>query len=405
MYNLDDIQFIMNDKYSDDEIKKYLLMKQDLDLNVINKELKKTLKIFLNRIYNCDNKKKNEWIMCKNECEDSLKVYFKKEIYSTIYILKCLVNSIITVNKKNTIKLKIKINTDNLENLKGLWDNDNKYLKIIDICGINNDNDSPSRLIMGFGPSASGKTYWAENIINLFYSLDNNFPQSFISVDGGIYRQSSEIYKLSVETAEKVCSAGFLNLVLSSISIINKSLFDAGIIKKMIYKYLLIESKTIKISLYVPETLGDCGEGLSDLRIKNCEKKYEPYLKITDDYYNWIGLLIWQHKHAINCDLPHNFKCVGCTESGQSREIVEGKKYSNSAWEHSIKLGKNEVLKAPGGSYMIHNSGGKKYKNKYNKSLLQDFSKNTITDELIDIFSLNQNKYNYLYSISYNIKV
>mgnify|MGYP001616296616 CR=1 FL=1 len=47
---------------------------------------------------------------------------------------------------------------------------------------------------MGFGPSASGKSYWTKNIIKIFCKIYDNYPDTFISVDGGIYRETSKIY-------------------------------------------------------------------------------------------------------------------------------------------------------------------------------------------------------------------
>ena len=67
------------------------------------------------------------------------------------------------------------------------------------------------RLIMGFGPSASGKTFWTENVIKMMDKADPNFPKVFMSVDGGIIREFSEIYQEVVRNTPKII-LGFKNL-------------------------------------------------------------------------------------------------------------------------------------------------------------------------------------------------
>ncbi len=399
MYNLDNfIIYDTNNKYSDKQIKDYLINKLNIDENKAKNDIENSLKIFNNRLKKCNLEKKQEWIYCSDSCESVFSKYIGIEIKSSIFILKCIADSIITL-KNNNINIKFSINTE-LENFKGIWKEDSKYFEIIEIG--NEKNDNKSRLIMGFGPSASGKTYWAEKIIELFSKLDKKFPKTFISIDGGLYRQSSFFYKLAVESAIKICASGFLNLVLSSISLSKESLFKANKIKKCIQIFLLKESEKINISLYVPETLGDCGQDVTDLRIKICTNKYLPWLNITKDNDSWIGLLIWQHKKGSECNLPDKFKCKGCFESGKEREIYEGKKYGSSTWVHSMRMGKLETFRAPGGSFIIHNSGGLKSENQFNKTIIQDFSK-TVSDDTINIFNKYESKYNYLYSISYNI--
>ena len=73
---------------------------------------------------------------------------------------------------------------------------------------------------------------------------------------------------------------------------------------------------------------------------------------------------------------------MGCTESGMKRQNIEGKKYSNSAWEHSNNVGIIEMKKAPGGSYKIHSSGGRIYKYidnipLFGKTIIEDYTNNT----------------------------
>ena len=97
---------------------------------------------------------------------------------------------------------------------------------------------------------------------------------------------------------------------------------------------------------------------------------------LTNDT-NWIALLIYQHKTGEECPYDLQFQCVGTTHSGKSRESDEGKKYSNSAYQHSMNQGLIELSNAPDMKFIIHNSGGKKHNNDFNKSIIMDMSKDT----------------------------
>ena len=71
--------------------------------------------------------------------------------------------------------------------------------------------------------------------------------------------------------------------------------------------------------------------------------------------------MVWQHKSNAECEFPPKKRCVGTIESGVSREVVEGTKYSSGAYRLSMKAGKM-YLTAPGISMAIHNSGSKSKK-------------------------------------------
>jgi len=333
----------------------------------------------------------DEWIPCINNCESILSKLIKTELESTAYILRTLSNSVITIDGS---KIEFFINGGPLT---GIWKNDSQYINIYKL----GNTVQQSRLILGLGPSASGKTFWAESLIKLISSVDDNFPKTFVSIDGGIYRESSIIYQYIIEQTKLFCINGLSNLVLSGWSPGEESLFNAGKIKSTIVSYLQIQSEILPISLYVPETLGDCGEN----RLKACVSKYKKYIDITNDL-TWIGILIWQHKTADECSLSNDYKCKGCTESGKARERIEGKQYSNASYEHSMIEGKKVLDQAPGGSYMIHNSGSKK-----NKSIIEDYTDYTISSNtkiqnaLINDANMNKYNYNYIIALNFNPKV
>ena len=364
-----DILEIFNSKYfNNNEI-----------IKIINYEMDK-IRINNNHTI-CMNDLKNEWVQCKDRCYNTINNFIIQELNSTIFILRSLSNSILILNNTDNTndKLSIFIKSEDYDKLTNIWEEDKKYIEIKKIGpeSIENINKKPGRLVLGFGPSSSGKTFWAKTILKILKDVDSNLPNSFISIDGGIYRESSHIYDI-IKKSITQCYGGLENLV--SANILDKlkglyTLFDSDIVKKIMKKYLSELSDKINISLYVPETLGTCTSLLL-----TCQLKYKTYIEITKDK-EWIGLLIWQHKNGTDCDFDEQHKCVGCTESGTKREKDEGKKYSSGAWSNSYANGKIEFIKAPGGSYEIHNSGGKRYKihNSGGKQDSEPLCKSTIT--------------------------
>ena len=350
---------------------------------------------------------KKEWTSCNTQCRALLKGYIDKEIESTAFFLRILAKSIIK-DEKDTRHVQFAITDNDVDQLSGKWENDMKYFNIVYVGNSDDDNDNkiPGRLIMGFGPSASGKTYWAKNVIDMFSGDINNqsgsggrnenwgifqnpsqFPKSFLTIDGGLYRECSQIYQFIVRSTLNKGHGGLSNLVSSGV--IESSLFNSDTIKDGVVKFLKQQKQKLRkvpISLYVPETLGNCGR-VKEI-IKPCGPKYQKYIEITGDNY-WIGLNIYQHKHALDCTYDEEFKCTGCSESGMMRQHKEGKKYDNTAWQHSRNHGDIEIKKAPGGSFLIHNSGGKKWFPPSRKG--PELCKSIITDQSKDsLFNLTK---------------
>ena len=318
---------------------------------------------------------RSKWVSCSGRCDDIVRALITAELNSTAYMLRALSESVLSVEKGNSIQFAA------TEPLTGLWEIDCRVLRIVRL----GDPAVPSRLMMGFGPSASGKTYWAKSLLTLFSSADPAFPKTLLTIDGGTYRDVSLVYKAVVEEAPKVCVLGFDNLVLSGLSY-RTSLFASDSVKRRVLQFLT--KQDIPISLYVPETLGDCGW----LRKKSCPSKYANYIEITGDE-RWIGLLIWQHVTGAVCDQEGAMRCVGCTESGRKREVIEGKKYSNKAYSHSMREGDKELRMAPGGQYKIHNGGGAG-----RISLFQDFTVyNKATQPIKTALTEAQSKYSFVY--------
>lgn len=338
--------------------------------------IKDEIKSYINKdLEHCVQNKK--WVDCSDKCYNFISKLFELELGSTIYNLNCIFKSVLN-DPENTY-----IEVEHLsDELTGLWETDKQHinLKINESSNISQDTH---KLIMGFGPSASGKTYIARTIINLLANTNNGFPTKFLSIDGGIYRELSVIYQTIITVTKQYNIAGITNLV-SAFSVGQaikgiKTLFDSNIVKKNICDFLLEQQKQYLrkhnfkekgvsdkgfINLYVPETLGEClTKGKIATLTASCKPLIKNYRDITRDDENWVALLIWQHKNGkyIDCQFAPKYHCVGCVNSGKSREETEGKKYSSASYENSIKYGTDTMKTTKGYKFKIHNTGGNNY--------------------------------------------
>ena len=307
---------------------------------------------------------KAEWMYCEKSCVKTLSRQIKKEMNSTAFMLRVLTNSVIDTTDDELPLIFIYEPGDG--QLSGVWENDQHYFKLKEL-----DPNKDSRLIMGLGPSAAGKTFWAKNVIKLMGKTNDTFPRSFLSVDGGLVRELSYVYQdIVTSLAKHEHISGFENLVSAGWDPFHKSLFKAGHVKKSIQKYLKIQKpfsdSKLPVSLYVPETLGS---PFTD----GFEKGINPYIKLTEDP-KWIGLFIWQGRtprkdeewvnkfKTKNADLGlwnENIDALSTTLSGKGRELSEGKKYSSTAYKSSERHGYKALKRAPGARIAIHNSGGR----------------------------------------------
>ena len=248
-------------------------------------------------------------------------------------------------------------------------------------------DESNGRFIFGAGPSASGKTYNAGLVVKMMKMVDPSFPEFFMTIDGGTYRDVSVIYQSIIRAIlEKSQYPGLKNLMSASIFSMEKSIFESDSIKKNIKEYLLKQTRQYNfiVSLYVPDTLAFCGS-------LDCMNKIIPYIEITGDN-NWIGLMIYQHKNGGNkCPFKSGYKCKGCSESGKEREKKEGKKYSSSAWDKSVTNGLISIKNAPNIRIVYHNNGGVTDSKSVFEDLSNEYAKIPFeTDENIkDFFDKN----------------
>jgi len=318
------------------EFKEELLNRETLS-KMVNMDVYKTGKMTT---------KNDTWKKCERQCFRFWKMLVEKEVHSTAYMLRLIANSILGGYGGS---ISFVVDDSKSQNLTGVWEQD--YQKINLLMTDETEKNKKKRTILGFGPSSSGKTYWAEQIIELFVNQDLTFPKIFLSVDGGKMREVSVVYQMILKQNEIKQIPGFLNLVSAGINLLNPSIFASDKIKKQLMKFLQFQSQqgNPPISLYVPETLGGC--------YFDCPDKYNKYIKLTGDYEGWIGLMIYQHLQ--NCPFPVGYQCVGTKPAGKNRQITQGKKYSASAYQNSFKNGRIHLQKSPFCRLEIHNSGGK----------------------------------------------
>lgn len=335
------------------------------------------------------------WRDCVKDCYSMCHDYVKNEVESTAYMLRILTASVLGDTENYKICFFTNKDVLNYPNLiTGKWKDDMTIFQI-QICKVSTDgktvinetNPENGKFILGAGPSASGKTYNAGLIIKMMKMVDSSFPDFFMTIDGGTYREKSVIYQTIVDTVKnKNQYPGLTNLMSASITDKFRgvqSIFETDTIKKVINDYLLEQTKNKQekfvVSLYVPDTLTYCGIPT------NCKSKLKKYIDITGDN-NWIGLMIYQHKTGGDgCPFRKEYKCVGCTESGKSREKTEGKKYSSGAWKMSYDHGLETIKQAPNYRIVFHN-GGKPNAT----SIFEDLSTQKIPyDTIKDFFNKN----------------
>jgi hypothetical protein len=363
----------------------------------IKKSLEKTylvIKKYLSKLNK--NNTKDEWIYCDSNCKIIRKL-FKIEMNSTIYILNCIANSLITVDDS---KVYFEIDERNINSLDGLWSNDRNYIYLKKMNIIIDENTGTEiehdnkRLIMGFGPSCSGKTYCATKVINILSIVIPNYPKSFLSIDCDIYCKCSFIYQYILLVISKLKFKGLKNLVLSESFLFRTSLFDSNIIKNHIFEYLkILKSLNIKFSLYVPETLDDCE--------KDCFSSYKKYIELTGDK-DWTCLVIFQHLNNESCPFKYSnpvYQCKGCIKTGKEIEKLVEKEYSmdEKKWEQSTNNSFKQFEKTDGIKLLIHNSDGYTYLTKETqerittKSFILDKTKSSTISNNIGFIVNNSN--------------
>jgi hypothetical protein len=162
----------------------------------------------------------------KTEC-DIVREFGELELNSTAYMLRVLTKSII--GEKENIKFKFVKDKELAEKKKkeitGRWSNDAGLINIITTQGTNVTKSNDGMLIMGLGPSASGKSFMANKIIEIMKEImkkpiDNGytFPDFFFNIDGGKYRELSVVYQSVIKGIKQYSNNGQTDIITKCIN-------------------------------------------------------------------------------------------------------------------------------------------------------------------------------------------
>jgi hypothetical protein len=177
------------------------------DKNTITEIIKKT--ILAN--------KKNKWVYCEGDCHRVCSNFIKYEIGTTRYMKKVLEQSWYheppsenpeppSENPKKIVLKIVNLNDSELneEQLDKEWAHMFGKTKIKIMRGntdITDDfNKGLAELVIGSGPSASGKTHFKPIIIEYIGNVMGKSLKPYLCIDGGDYRDLSEYYKFINET-------------------------------------------------------------------------------------------------------------------------------------------------------------------------------------------------------------
>jgi hypothetical protein len=355
---------------------------------------------YISIIINSSNKYHNTlWFNCDNyqgfKCKKYLNDFFETEQKSTVFILNSFFTSLVTPEEeKNKFRINLSFKENdkkkksyNMDDLTGKWTDDKDKIKIVLYYKNDNeqweqyDNDymregiNGKKLILGLGPSASGKTHFAKEIISFLSknSKENsNNPKCYLAIDGGNSREISYIYQLVINSFSsccKICKGDSCTRGCTFCSSGIKNLFGSdGLFhccKKEMRKYLKKNKDESNFSIYVPDTYSKCIY-LGDRRLGCKEKPDEIYKGITDSETNYLTLFIWQHKGGV---VHHRFKHNPERDDDNPHEYIheidEGKGLKKKV--HSATENCNyEYLKD-----FLNNVLKKKYKIKINGSIIK----------------------------------
>lgn len=238
-----------------------------------------------------------------NKNSKFLRKLFQMEIDSKEYFIKLILNSIVknkndSIVSKKTTDIPDGYEEINLENIK-------------------DKNIKHKNIIFTYGPSASGKSYISNNLIEIINDI-------CFFVDGGNIRQFSHVYKLVKNClyTNLVCGYEFKTTkrcLDTSVSIF-KGLGDK--VKKDLFKFV-IDYNMLK-TIIIPSTSN---------KIPFKDYKYQ---------YKRLGILIFMSKGACKYAGKKREKDEGKIYTGD-KKIIDSSKISNSFtnWDKSINVLEN----------------------------------------------------------------
>ena len=284
---------------------------------------------YCNQVDYCD-----KWWNADQKSMNQLKTKINTETTSTAFMLRLIANSYVSINNTGPL-FAFHVDLNNLNNVTGKWEKDKDFFTIVPYKNVEppfSTGDISGKIIMGLGPSASGKTYWAKNAIKIYHATNDSFPSSFLTIDGGEIREQSKVYKSIVEKALHSGFNGICDLAnpsklfdCSGNPKKSKNMFNSNAIKKQMIDFLNKHNGKLNFNLYIPET-------------SPTESQINKFMKLagTSNPNDLICLLIYQHKTGPDCPFRYEYKCLGCEESGKNREKKQGKPYTSGNFQYSI---------------------------------------------------------------------
>lgn len=263
-----------------------------------------------------------------------LKKIFQDEFNSTFFNLRLLQRMVTSLYNENRYLV---FKTLTPGRINGCWVNDKQLinLEFKTVSEITSSSESDGKrglLMMGLGPSASGKTHFARKLVENKTLKENFHP--FLTIDGGLIRECSTAYQLvlnyfqskGIKMIKNLKYDGLLGKVSTKQS--KQSLFNSEELKDPIRDYLIKQKETFKFSLYVPETTPS---------IKKINK-FGACIREKNGRIPLALICIFQCKDSCKFSDPL-YKCLGCKTSGKKREICEGKIYSGQSYGLTLPTG------------------------------------------------------------------
>lgn len=305
----------------------------------------------------------SSWYFCNGKCYETLHALIDAEINSTLYMLRILSEAQFDHRTEKDLPNFVSFRCKGNNAWTGVWRQDKNNIEMLWKDGQDGQKRKEGQLVLGLGPSASGKSFWGKYLTKwLNLAVWNNKESCFLVVDGGKYRELSVVYQSILQAISSSTSnsdikgikgiKGLMNLAMNGTKswdprLWKKSgiLFDTDMIKKPVLSFLC--KQKVYPNLYVPETLSTCDIGFLIpkihifLGVNDCEQKIQQYKDITGG--SPVILNIWQHEEGgEKCPFKSGYQCKGCIASGREREIGEGKKYSPDGFRTARNAAKIE---------------------------------------------------------------
>lgn len=199
----------------------------------------------------------------------------------------------------------------------GVWQYEDIRGDVIGISLTVSQDQQPASFVLASGPSASGKTFFAQKIVNEI------IKRPMVNADGSLSRAHSLIYQAtknvmgSIRNMNVTAKNSVLKILIKSFGL---GEFDSDKIKNQFKTFLETQLKsTGGINIYIPDTLSssESSRFVDQLRILS-----------RADPDNSYQIMIFQHLTPEQCLFRGSYQCVGTEPSGKARQRQQSKIYS-----------------------------------------------------------------------------